>query len=472
MNQGYRFSKSACIVIGAAIIGMYTYQSPAYGDNLPQWVTQWQNWAHTTNDYDFIEWSKTLSSPEAVNLGNEWEDFLGYNAVDIVANDNTAPLIKPGLVITPDNVHKYEKQLRQLFPFGFDWEVDRITGSGIFADYSCSPLEMVIVPTTHAWNDRAYLEATKKYSSMCYLDQNNILCGWVAGIPFPKPDSAVQIIHNYDRLTIMGDNLNSMPMSIGLYGREGVRERVEKIELHWRNYSGRIKISPTPVIPGFKGIYEKGSIFGLYPYDLKGYTAVRTRFADPQKEDSFVTYIPSIRRIRRLAGSNTQDPLVGSDLLWEDWKGYWSKISDHPATYELLGEAVVLCPSFNPKPIRYESKYGGWCQRYWWEKRPVWVVRIQYTANSYIYGSRVMYIDRETFALQQQMIYDRQGRIWKLWDWCWRWNPDNGELDYWNPWMCDILNKHLSIVKHHIIINMPNISDDLFNIRYLMKRAH
>jgi len=441
--------------------------------DIPLWVRQWQDWAEKTKNPEFINWSKKLAGPEAIQLGKEWEAFLGYNAVDIVARDKKAPSIQPGLVITPDNVAKYEKELRQLFPFGFDWEVDRLTGTGVFAGYNYHLLEMVIVPTTHAWNDRGFLEATKKYAPGCRLDKQGNLEGWVAGIPFPMPDTAEKIVHNYDRLTIMGDNFNSLPMSIGLYGSDGRRSRVEKIDLHWQNYAGRIKLPPLPVIPGFEDVYEKASILALYPYDLKGYAAVRTRYNDRDREDSFISYIPSMRRIRRLAGSNTQDPLVSSDATWEDWKGFWSKLSAHPAEYVLLGEAVVLCPSFNPAPVKYMADTrGGVCQRYWWERRPVWVVKITYKEKSYIYGSRVWYVDKETFALQQEMFFDQQGRLWKVLDFCWHWNPDSGELDYWNPWLCDVINRHTSVFDHHIMLNMPNLNEDLFSIKYLVTKGH
>jgi len=460
------------VIIAFLISAGLVFAVPSGAEQVPPWVKQWQDWAKSTGNQDFIEWGQKLASPEAIKLGKEWEEFLGYNAVDMVAKDTKAPSIKPGLVITPENVAKYEKELRELFPYGFDWEVDRMMGKGVYAGYNYSPLEMVIVPTTHAWNDRGYLEATKKYSSTCKIGANDALEGWVAGLPFPKPKNALEIVHNYDRLTIMGDNLNSMPLQFGLYGKDGQRERVEKIELHWNNYVGRMKVPPFPTIPGFEDSYEKGCIVALFPYDLKGFAAVRTRYADPKKEDSFVTYVPSMRRIRRLAGTNTQDPLVGSDLSWEDWKGYWCKLSIHPSDYEIVGETVVLCPSFNPKPIEYSEKYGGWAQRYWWERRPVWVVKIKSKEPTYVYGARVWYVDKETFAMQQEIFYDQKGRIWKLWDWCWRWNPDNGELDYWNPYMVDVINKHTSILNHHIILNMPNLSEDLFNLRYLSEQAH
>jgi len=464
---------SPAISILLCIFTVVHVQAQEQSADQPHWVQQWKTWAYATNNQEFKDWADRISSPEAVQLGKQWEEFLGYNAVDIVAKDKKAPSIQPGLVITPENIKQYEKELRELFPFGFDWEVDRLTGKGVFAQYNFHPLEMVIVPTNHAWNDGAFLAATKQYAKNCKIDDKGNIQGWVAGIPFPFPKTALEIVHNYDRLTIMADNFNSLPMSIGLYGSDGKRNRVEKVDLHWQNYTGRIKLPPFPVIPGFEDVYEKGSLLALYPYDLKGYAAVRTRYKDPQQEDSFISYIPSLRRIRRLSGSNTQDPLVSSDATWEDWKGFWSKMSLHPAEYVLLGEAVVLCPSFNPKPIKYtEGKYGGVCQRYWWERRPVWVVQIKLKEDYYIYGSRIWYVDKETFALQQEMIYDRQGRLWKLWDWCWHWEPKTGELDYWNPWMCDIINRHTSIFDHHIMLNMPNLSEDIFNLRYLSTKGH
>lgn len=442
---------------------------PAAAGEYPHWVQQWRDFAKESNNPDYMDWAEKISTPKAIQLGKEWEEFLGYNAVDLVAKDKKAPSIKPGLVITPDNVAQYEKELRELFPYGLDWEVDKLK-DGAFGYPSAN--EMVIVPTHHGYQDRGYLEATKKYAKSCKVDDKNNLVGWVAGLPFPKPKNALEIVHNYDRLTIMADNLNSMPVEFGLYGNKGTQERVEKIELHWKNYSGRIKIDPFPVIPGFEDIYEKGSIVALYPYDLRGFAAVRTRYADPAKEDSFVTYIPSMRRIRRLAGSNTQDPLVGTDISWEDWKGFWSKISLHKAKYEILGEDIVLCPSFNPKPIVFSDKYGGRCRRFLWERRPVWIVKITYDEPTYLYGSRLWVVDKELFAPQQFMWWDQRGRPWKVWEWVWRWNPDEGELDYWDPWVVDVINRHMTIVKHTITLNMPNITENLFNLRYLSSKAH
>ncbi len=62
-----------------------------------------------------------------------------------------------------------------------------------------------------------------------------------------------------------------MPCEFGLYGTKGTQERVEKIELHWKNYSGRIKIKPFPVIL-FGSKYWKGFLEWLRTFTLaRGY---------------------------------------------------------------------------------------------------------------------------------------------------------------------------------------------------------
>ena len=74
--------------------------------------------------------------------------------------------------------------------------------------------------------------------------------------------------------------------------------------------------------------------------------------------------------------------------------------------------------------------------------------------------------------MQQENFYDQKDRLWKVWDWCWRWNPENGELDYWNPYIADLINRHTTIANHHIMLNMTNLSENYFNLRYLSSKAH
>jgi len=464
------------VVITALFLVLGTWAVPSLAQKKPTWITHFGDWAKKSGNQDEIEWTNRLSTPKALKLGQDWIDFLGYNAVDMVKKDmkdnNTAPSITPGITITRENVAQYKNDLKGMIP---DWQLQFIEGSGPYN----SPREMEIVPTQHWYIQPGFLEATKKYYKDCSLNENSELVGWTAGIPFPFPkgtpaEIAAQLCHDYDRLTIMGDNLNSLPMEFGLYGRDSKLERTEKAELHWKNYSGRVTIDPKPNWPGKEDIMEKGCIVALYPYDLKGQALIRTRFKDLRKEDSFVAYVPSMRRIRRFTGSNTQDPLLGADISWEDWKGFWTKLSQtiHPRKFVLEGEGIYLCSSLNPKPIHYETKYDGQLRRARYERRPCWIVRIDNEDPNYIYGARRMWVDKETFVFHYIEWYDQKGRLRLVWDWAWRLDPEKGELDYWDPTIADLINKHSTYVKHDITLDMPNVSENLFNLRFLSQRAH
>ena len=129
--------------------------SLAGAEELPHWAKQWKDWAQSTGNPDHIEWAEKYCSPESIKLGKEWEAYLGYNAVDMVAEDKTAPSIKPGLVITPENVKQYEKEL-EIEPYD-DFVCDRSLDSNRFRQatgYS-SPSWPQLVEMMHAeWINR------------------------------------------------------------------------------------------------------------------------------------------------------------------------------------------------------------------------------------------------------------------------------------------------------------------------------
>jgi hypothetical protein len=69
-----------------------------------------------------------------------------------------------------------------------------------------------------------------------------------------------------------------------------------------------------------------------YPNDIKG-TAFLVR-EHPGKEDERFLYLPSLGRVRRIAGDETQESFVGTDFTYEDIGG--REFDDY--TYRLLDE--------------------------------------------------------------------------------------------------------------------------------------
>jgi hypothetical protein len=58
----------------------------------------------------------------------------------------------------------------------------------------------------------------------------------------------------------------------------------------------------------------------LAPRDLFGNVLAITSYIDPNKDDLFLMYINSFRRIRKMTASDMQDPAVGQDMIYEDWQ--------------------------------------------------------------------------------------------------------------------------------------------------------
>jgi len=50
------------------------------------------------------------------------------------------------------------------------------------------------------------------------------------------------------------------------------------------------------------------------------------------------------------------------------------------------------------------------------ERRPLYVVKMTQLDKSYVYGSRIFYIDRETFLYYHIENFDRKGRLYRTYD--------------------------------------------------------
>ena len=92
-----------------------------------------------------------------------------------------------------------------------------------------------------------------------------------------------------------------------------------------------------------------------YPNDIRG-TAFLV-WEHPTAEDERFLFLPSLGRVRRIAGSETQDSFVGSDFTYEDIGG--RELDEY--TYSFAGAdgegASWTEPGGQPRPAwRLESK--------------------------------------------------------------------------------------------------------------------
>jgi len=186
-------------------------------------------------------------------------------------------------------------------------------------------------------------------------------------------------------------------------------------------------------------------IFGVAPYDVVGIATLDWNYLDPDRWRSIWTYVPVVRRIRRLTASNSSDGVFGSHLSRDDFGTFAGRI--HNFDWKLIGEKEALVPYTLPMPKTWEIADGKglllpanenaammawpgqsklydqsgqqWAGAAWWPtnlhlaKRPVWILEFTSKDPYYSYGRQILWVDKELFFGYYKEIYDRSGEYWK-----------------------------------------------------------
>ena len=325
--------------------------------------------------------------------------------VSLVAKENK---IKPGVIITQENYKNYLSDLKELLPI-----------SSTFLLYSHGLeqgwVTMPIVETVNYPPPKGVGEATAKYASRCRTGPNNSLEGWVAGVPFPNPKTGLELGWNAYRRRGGGDDY-SIPADFYLIGKNGKVERTFRWVLYGKRWLGRVDNPPFGDMPGNNGVLNlKEALIITKPFDVKGFCMIKVRYEDLDREDENYSFIPAIRRIRRLTGADVTDPLLGSDCIPDDFEVWRQKIT--PKMTFKMRDKTILAPracQYGKKPP-YESFIKGNCFQIEWEIRPCWELEIMINDPNYLYSKRIMYVDKKDGCcnLWSGEGYDQKGRLFR-----------------------------------------------------------
>jgi hypothetical protein len=317
--------------------------------------------------------------------------------------------VQPGDVITKANIDK----AKGLISPGVEWCVKH-------------GMVMKIVPYKKVEWDKAYREATEKYSGQVKLaPDGRSLIDYVAGMPFPKidpndPQIALKIMWNFYHRPYRTDDidLRNFDADTGPVSNDGPMQIERHFLLdHLRTliYTGRVYVDPKPQIPNTDGVHSKGSLHPiLEPFDLKGVGETSIRYVSPDRQDDTWLYMPSLRRVRRLSSAQRSDALFGQDTDVDSYDGYSGQIPWFDWKY--LGEKEML-GSFHSEafPVKYCEAPGDFVFCDTWEKRKVYVVEGEAKLPQYAYGKRLIFLDKETYYIPYTDIFDRAGQLWKVW---------------------------------------------------------
>ena len=370
--------------------------------------------------------------------------------------------IKPGITITQANYQQYAPFLQQLLDPGTYQVVIRGLQQGI--------ITMPIVKTEEYPQYAPLYEATQKNAGKCSVGSDNQLIGWKVGIPFPQPKSGAKLVWNLDRNHCITDQA-FMLGNFDLLSKNAITER----EFQWKfwnyYYNGRVLVPPLPEVPGNNGVIRTKECFVMIaPFDIRGFSFIRTRYEDIFKPDDVFSYIPAIRRMRRLTGSDVTDPMLGSDTIYDDFELFKQKITE--GMNFTMRETRVLAPSMGP--VHPKPKYKRGFYQTTWQVRPVYVLGINVEDPEYVYSKRVLYLEkqRQTGGGYYLNTYDRKGRLyrgqiyWGCWD-----RPPVYLPDVWGARYDNYITGHHTHLDGIFEQASPQCKPEIFSFRYLLKNA-
>jgi len=341
--------------------------------------------------------------------------FLG--AAELPTYQKYTGPIKPGIVITKENFNTYLPELEKLLPSTrFKW-----LSMGVKEGLMTMPIVKTTSPRAVT---KGYMEATRKSAGVARVGADNQLLNWTAGIPFPEPKNAQEIAWNFYPLighSGSGDDLQFFSKFLLFKGTK--YEKQFNWDLFNRRYRGRTDMLPLGDMPDFtdRGIAFKESIIFYEPNEVRGFIQLRIRYWDIDKSDECYAYIPAIRRVRRLTGADLTDPLLGSDIIPDDFEVMRQKF-DPKMKFRVLEQRDFLVPKTyvgRENIPDYDPKKRGPCPQAEWEIRPFWVLEIMINNPDYAYSKRVLYVDAVPldqggcYMLYWGEFYDQKGRLLK-----------------------------------------------------------
>ena len=258
---------------------------------------------------------------------------------------------------------------------------------------------------------------------------------YIEGIPFPnvEPDDPklpqkLLINKHYTTYTF---GIFVYPHQVRWIGRSGLEREVSNVYIN----APMDGYPPHKSLPNPEGVERYLLVKVFKPYDVAGFGLLLWRYRD-DRQDMNLSYVPAIRRTRRMTPANRSDAFLGSDFCVDDGWGFDAKVSQF--TWKVLRKQEALCPYPAPNPERivqnsrgewqttldatpqvYGYEKEGWKGAPWapvswiWVKHPVYVVEAVSKDPYYNYGKQEMWIDPAVNFPVFKVIYDRSGKYWK-----------------------------------------------------------
>jgi hypothetical protein len=375
---------------------------------------------------------------------------------DSLVSADSSKTIAPGTRINAQNWQQYKDfmpvGMQQLWTGKLFWHLP-------------ADAQMVVGATTPTPLPKKYREDTEKYASQVTLVKNADggyeIKGYVAGVPFPRPggpQAGAQIMYNeyYAYIPYLITTYAHLGFNMDKFGNKyvsGVREVNFKLK-HLSDPGKPINL------PGVGDTFLTQNNIIMEPEQSKYVNALQIFHDNPADLPDSYVFVPSLRRSIRLTTAARCSPLVGSDYTQDDERS----MNLQPPIFQarFLGYKNILvgypAPGYTDKNNYYKPLYFPGPAAVTWQVRPVAVLdirRVPAKSGGYCYGSRMAYIDKETWQPIWMDLYDAELHLWKIGPSIYRpmpipgtsgdvatgaGGPGDGDYTFW-----DVQNNHMSL---------------------------
>ncbi len=335
-----------------------------------------------------------------------------YDALVPASSSRTIPA---GTVITARNWRKYKDfmpvGMQELWAGKFFWRLP-------------ANAEMAVGKTTSTPLPRIYQEDTEKYSSQVKLVKNSNggynISGYVAGAPFPHPSGPAagdEIMYNeyYAYIPYLITTYSKLGFTMDRFGNKYVNE-VREVNFKVKHLSDPGK----PVnIPGTGNVFLTQNNVIMEPEQSKYINSLQIFHNNPADLPESYVFLPSLRRSIRLTTAARCSPLVGSDYTQDDERSMNLQPPIFQARFLGFKKILVGYPvkGYTNKANYYKPLYFPGPEAVIWQVRPVAVLdirRVPALRAGYCYGSRMAFIDEQTWQPIWMDLYDSGMHLWKI----------------------------------------------------------
>ncbi len=207
------------------------------------------------------------------------------------------------------------------------------------------------------------------------------------------------------------------------------QKRIRNTTYYWKDYKGK------------DGFDEKSFIFFNSPPEVEGTGFLNWSYIDIDKDDDQWLYLPALRKIKRISGSDTEDSFMGTDFTFDDMGDRHVEEDDHTL-------------------LRNETYEGKDC----------YVVQSIPKEKNYIYSKKIIWVDTKEWIPYKIEFYDRKARLMKIL--LFKWTKIQGIWVSTLLEMANVQTGHRTTIEVSDIKINVGLKDSFFAKRTLRRMGH